>query len=421
MQSVVMVQQSLRLEGKVQISGAKNAVLVSMASLLLVSGKSILRNVPDLEDVYCMGQMLTSLGAHVYFDAENNYLEVDTTHVHGTSVSAEMMQKIRASILVLGPLLGRFKKATLAFPGGDAIGRRPIDFHLSNFEKMGAQIVSEGNTICATAQTLYVGKFIFDYPSVGATENILMAALCVQGTSYIINASLEPEVLDLISLLQKMGADIAIQAPAMIVIHGGKPLHPVDHTVMFDRLEAGTYLLAAAITGGSIEIPNADASIKDIFISKLESMGHTITTSQGAGIYLKANSKMCAVSIRTEPYPGFPTDLQPLMMAVQTLACGQSVVHETVYDNRFLHVPELIKMGALIEIKGNKSYIQGVETLQGTDVCGQDIRGAMCLVLAGLAAQGETIVQGAHHIKRGYEDFEEKMRSLGANISLKTT
>jgi len=421
MQSFVRVQQSLRLEGKVQISGAKNAVLVSMASLLLVSGKSILRNVPDLEDVYCMGQMLTTLGAHVYFDAQHNYLEVDTTHVYGTSVSAEMMQKIRASILVLGPLLGRYKKATLAFPGGDAIGKRPIDFHLSNFEKMGAKIVSEGNTISAVADMLRPGKFIFDYPSVGATENILMAALCVQGASYIINASLEPEVLDLISLLQKMGADISIQAPGMIVIVGGKPLHPADHTVMCDRLEAGTYLLAAAITGGSIEIPNADASIKDIFISKLESMGHQITAFDGTGIYLKANPSMCAVSIRTEPYPGFPTDLQPLMMAVQTLACGQSVVHETVYDNRFLHVPELVKMGASIEIKGNKSYIQGVQQLHGADVQGADIRGAMCLVLAGLAAQGETIVQGAHHIKRGYEDFEKKMRNLGANITLETT
>ena len=421
MQSVVMVQQSLHLEGKVQISGAKNAVLVSMASLLLVSGKSILRNVPDLEDVYCMGQMLTSLGAHVYFDAENNYLEVDTTHVFGTFVSAEMMQKIRASILVLGPLLGRCKKATLAFPGGDAIGKRPIDFHLINFEKMGAKISSEGNTICAIADSLHPGKFIFDYPSVGATENILMAALCVQGTSYIINASLEPEVIDLISLLRKMGADISIQAPGVIVICGGKPLYPVDHTVMCDRLEAGTYLLAGAITGGSIEIPNADGSIKEIFISKLESMGHTITTSDSKGIYLKANPNMCAVSIRTEPYPGFPTDLQPLMMAVQTLACGQSIVHETVYDNRFLHVPELVKMGASIEIKGNKSYIQGVKSLHGADVQGADIRGAMCLVLAGLAAQGQTIVQGAHHIKRGYEDFEEKMRNLGANISLKTT
>jgi len=420
MQHIVVVQQSLHLDGKIYLSGAKNATLVSMASLLLVSGKSILRNVPDLEDVHCMAEVLTSLGAQVYFDTKNNYLEVDTTHVQGTTVSAHMMKKIRASILVLGPLLARFGKATLAFPGGDAIGKRPIDFHLVNFEKMGANIVSEGSTIHAFAPQLHPGKFIFDYPSVGATENILMAALCVQGTSYIINASLEPEVLDLIALLKKMGAAITIQAPGMIIIQGGNPLHAADHTVMYDRLEAGTYLLAAAITGGRIEIPNADASIKDIFLAKLAHMGHEVIAGAQKGIYLKANPIMRGVSIRTEPYPGFPTDLQAMMMAVQSLAQGESIVHETVYDNRFLHVPELLRMGASIVVQGNKAFIQGVSSLQGTLVQGGDIRGAMALVLAGLAAQGTTQIQGAEHLKRGYENFEEKMQSIGAHIILKT-
>ncbi len=417
MQQNFCIQQSLALDGTVHVSGAKNAVLVAIASLLLVKGKSVLYNVPHLQDIWAFKELLEYLGAVVEFDPEAHIFTVDATNIDFIGIPSQMMKKTRASILILGPLLARLKKVQLSFPGGDAIGARPIDFHLQNFEKMGAIVSVEGDVITVQAEQLHPGKFVLDYPSVGATENILMAAVCVPGTSTIVNAALEPEVLDLIKALRSMGAFIDVQ-PARIIIQGGTVLRPVHHTVMYDRLEVGTYLLAAAITGGSVYIPNADACIKEIFLSKLQDMGHKIGIKNG--IYLKATQTPKAVSVRTEPYPGFPTDLQPFMMVAQMLASGSSVVHETVYENRFLHVPELIKMGAQVEIKGNKAFITGVQNLQGMHVQGDDIRAVTALVLAGLVAQGQTVVSGISHLRRGYEQFEEKMRSIGAQINLQT-
>lgn len=417
MQQNFCIQQSLALDGTVHVSGAKNAVLVAIASLLLVKGKSVLYNVPHLQDIWAFKELLEYLGAVVEFDPEAHIFTVDATNIDFIGIPSQMMKKTRASILILGPLLARLKKVQLSFPGGDAIGARPIDFHLQNFEKMGAIVSVEGDVITVQAEQLHPGKFVLDYPSVGATENILMAAVCVPGTSTIVNAALEPEVLDLIKALRSMGAFIDVQ-PARIIIQGGTVLRPVHHTVMYDRLEVGTYLLAAAITGGAVYIPNADACIKEIFLSKLQDMGHKIGIKNG--IYLKATQTPKAVSVRTEPYPGFPTDLQPFMMVAQMLASGSSVVHETVYENRFLHVPELIKMGAQVEIKGNKAFITGVQNLQGMHVQGDDIRAVTALVLAGLVAQGQTVVSGISHLRRGYEQFEEKMRSIGAQINLQT-
>lgn len=417
MQQSFCIQQSLALDGTVHVSGAKNAVLVAIASLLLVKGKSVLYNVPNLQDIWAFKELLEYLGAVVEFDPQAHIFTVDATNIDFISIPSQMMKKTRASILILGPLLARLKKVQLSFPGGDAIGARPIDFHLQNFEKMGATVSIEGDVITVQAEQLHPGKFVLDYPSVGATENIMMAALCAQGTSTIVNAALEPEVLDLIKALRGMGASIDV-LPARIVIQGGHVLRPVHHTVMYDRLEVGTYLLAAAITGGSVYIPNADACIKEIFLSKLQDMGHKVGIKNG--IYLKATHTPKAVSVRTEPYPGFPTDLQPFMMVAQMLASGSSVIHETVYENRFLHVPELIKMGAQVEIKGNKAFVSGVSAFQGTHVQGDDIRAVTALVLAGLVAQGQTIVSGISHLRRGYEQFEEKMRSIGAHINIQS-
>lgn len=411
------------LSGTVHVNGAKNAVLAIMTSLLLTRGKSLLHNVPVLTDVRYMCDVLHALGAYVAFDSENNQLLVDTTHVDKFHVSAELMRKMRASVLVMGPLLARFGKAQLAFPGGDLIGSRPIDFHLTNFQKMGARVIQEGDILYVDAPTgLRNALCVLEYPSVGATENIMMAAALTPGITRIVNAALEPEVLDLINALRSMGAHITILPPSTIEIEGVATLHPIEYRIMPDRLEAGSLLLAAAITGGSITIPNAQPQVMDVFLYKLEQMGHHVTCDiSGRGVSLQATSMPQAVSFTTDTYPGFPTDLQAPMMAAQCLAQGESIIFETVYENRLIHVPELRKMGAQIEIVKDRAYVRGVDTLYGTKLIASDIRASCALVLAGLVAQGITHVSGVDHWQRGYQDLEYKLGALGAHIALKTS
>jgi UDP-N-acetylglucosamine 1-carboxyvinyltransferase len=407
------------LAGEVELVGAKNAVLVTIISLLLTSGRSLLRNVPASADVHEMIELLRHLGAVIFFDTEKHELTVDTTLVHSWTASNAMMQKTRASFLIMGPLLARFGKAHIGFPGGDAIGKRPLDYHFKNFKKMGVTIATESDFLCAEVDTLTAARLVLEYPSVGATENIIMAATRAKGITRIINAACEPEVLDLIACLQKMGARITVEAPATIIIEGVDALNPVDHTVMFDRLEAGSLLMAAAITGGEIYLPHAVRDHLDVVLSKLEEMGHSITVGHnGQGIHLKATLTPHAVSLKTGPFPGFPTDLQAPMMALQCVAQGTSVIEETVFENRFHHAHELVKMGALITVDHNKATITGVEKLYGTQVVASDIRAAMALAIAGLVAQGTTTVLGVHHWKRGYEDMEKKLQRLGAGIYL---
>jgi len=408
------------LKGEAELVGAKNAVLVTIASLLLTSGRSVLYNVPILADVYEMIELLRHVGAVIYFDTEKHQLTVDTTLVHSWTVGNVMMQKTRASFLILGPLLARFGKARIGFPGGDSIGKRPLDYHLKNFKKMGVMIHDENDFLCAEVDTLVAARIILEYPSVGATENIIMAATRAQGTTYIINAACEPEVFDLMSALQKMGARITVVAPATIIIEGVDELHAIEHTIMFDRLEAGSLLMATAITGGEIYLPQAHRDHLDIVLLKLQEMGHEITVgANGQGVHLKATQSPQAVSFKTGPFPGFPTDLQAPMMALQCVAQGSSIIEETVFENRFHHVHELVKMGALITIEHNKAMVTGVNNLYGTSVIASDIRAAMALVIAGLVAQGTTMVSGVHHWKRGYEQrVEKKLQCLGAAISL---
>lgn len=414
------IEQSPALSGTVELSGAKNAVLVTIASLILTNGKSILHNVPASADVFEMAELLSQLGAAVFFDTENHQLTIDTTLLCTHEVSDKLMQKTRTSILALGPLLARFGKARMGgLPGGDAIGKRPIDYHLKNFEKMGVEVFYEGDFLCAEVDELSGTRLVLEYPSVGATENLIMAATMVQGATKIINAACEPEVLDLIAALTKMGAKIKIEAPATITIEGVDVLNPIDHTIMCDRLEAGSLLIAAAATGGEIYIPNADAHVLDVFLLKLEEMGHTITISEnGKGIHLKATQSPKAVSFKTDSYPGFPTDLQAPMMALQCVAQGTSIIEETVFENRFHHAHELIKMGADIKIEHNKAIVTGVEHLYGTHVVANDIRASMALVVAGLVAHGTTIIAGVHHFRRGYDALEKKLQSLGAQIEV---
>ena len=415
----LIIHKSLPLSGEATIVGGKNAVLVMIASLILTEGKSVLTNVPLSADVLQMISLLRDLGAEVLFQANENRLEVDSSFIRKFQLHPQIMKKMRASVLVMGPLLARFGKAEIALPGGCLIGARPIDFHIKNFIKMGVTINVENEFLRAYVDQLKPARLVLDYPSVGATENILMASVLTEDVTTIINASLEPEVMELITVLQKMGAKITIEPPATITIEGVTSLQPIEHEVMPDRLEAGGLLLAAAVTGGIISLPNARYDHLDTFLAKLQEMGHTIEVGyNGSGITLIATDQPQGVSFRTGPYPGFPTDLQAPMTAALCLAEGKSFIHETVFENRFLHVRELQKMGAQISLEGDRAIVTGVEELFGTNVIASDIRASCALVLAGLAAKGKTVVTGIRHWRRGYEALEKKLEALGAQIIL---
>lgn len=417
--SYLHVERSAPLQGKAELVGAKNAVLVIMASLLLTSGKSRLSNVPCSADVINMIQLLRHLGAEISFLQDEHILEIDTTHANKWQVCPDSMKKMRASILVMGPLLARFGCADIALPGGCVIGARPIDYHIKNFIKMGIEIQENGDFLCARASGLKPTRLVLEYPSVGATENLMMAAVLTSGSTHIVNAALEPEVLDLIAVLKKMGAKVTITPPATIEIEGVHELEPIEHAILADRLEAGTLLIATAATGGYIDLPNAPAHAMEVFLLKLEEMGHTIQVGpHGVGISLHATDTPRAVSFKTSPYPGFPTDLQAPMMALQCVAQGKSIIYETVFENRLLHVRELQKMGAQITVEHNMAVITGVEELYGASVIATDIRASCALVIAGLIAKGTTTMTGVHHWKRGYEALEDKLAQLGARIVL---
>lgn len=419
----LLIKKSLPLSGSMHLEGAKNATLVIMLATLLTSGTSILTNVPRSADVHLMIQLLESLGAIIHFDQAIHTMSIDTAHINNYSVSPVIMGKMRASILAMGPLLARFKKVEVAKAGGCSLGARPIDFHLNGFKKMGAIIKEQNSTIIgsfANEIRAEVHRIVFAYPSVGATENILMAATLLPAETIIINAALEPEVLDLIAVLKKMGAQIEIHAPATLYIKGVSKLYSINHSIIPDRLEAGSLLLAAAITKGTISLPNAQPECMDVFLAKLEEMGHVIVSTPGsAGITLKATDRPMAVSFKTSPYPGFPTDLQAPMMAALTLAQGVSFVEETVFENRLMQVAELQKMGADIKIDSYSSaQIKGVARLKGAYVVAPDIRASCALAIAGLAAEGETKMTEIHHWRRGYDALEKKLLSLGGNIQL---
>lgn len=415
----IIIRNAGPLNGTVELAGAKNAILPIMLSLILTSGVSRIRRVPVSQDVFVLIELLTVLGAQVTFDQENRELVADTTNLVPAPISASLMQKMRASVLVMGPLLARFGVAEIGLPGGDAIGARPIDFHLRAFSAMGAVVTTRPDGVVLRAKRLSPVRFILDYPSVGATENILMAAVLVAGESRIVNAALEPEVLDLIAVLRKMGAQIDFAFPATIVVQGVSNLQVFEHDVILDRLEAGTFMLAAAITGGNITIPAIEAATLELFSKKLGDMGHEITVgTDGFGITIQATDKPVGVAFKTMPFPGFPTDLQAPTTAALCCAAGVSSVCETVFESRMHHVPELVKMGAHITVQGSTATITGVDRLVGAPVVAQDIRVAAALVLAGLRADGETVITGVHHLERGYDSLDKKLASLGACIEI---
>lgn len=415
-----IVEQSGPLRGEVQISGAKNAVLPLMAAALLSEEECVIRDVPDLRDVSLMREILSSLGSHIE-EIDENVLSIHTRDILSTEADFELVNKMRASILVMGPLLARKGRAVIPMPGGCAIGARPIDLHLKGFEALGAQIVKndEAGFVEAVAgpQGLIGETIYLDFPSVGATENIMMAAVLADGTTYIENAAEEPEIVDLANFLNKMGAKIKGAGTDTIKIEGVEGLGGAKHTVIPDRIEAATFMLAAAITRGAVHICNAVPDHLKPVIAKLRECGVRIEVGDDDLIVRGDLGPQYATDIKTLPYPGFPTDIQSPFMAYLTTVEGSSTVIETVFENRFMHVAQLGKMGAIIETAGNKANVRGNAKLRGCHVMATDLRAGAALVLAGLAAEGTTEISEIYHIERGYEKFIEKFNSLGAHIT----
>ncbi|RKD23085.1 UDP-N-acetylglucosamine 1-carboxyvinyltransferase [Ammoniphilus oxalaticus] len=412
----IKVRGGTRLSGKVKVSGAKNAVLpIIAAALLPESGVSVIHDVPALDDVHTISEVLRALNAQVtYADGK---LTVDSTTVNHTETPYEWVRKMRASFLVMGPLLARKGNARISLPGGCAIGTRPIDQHLKGFEAMGATIEHGHGYIEASVNGRLRGcKIYLDIASVGATENIMMAATLADGTTIIENAAQEPEVVDLANYLNAMGAKVRGAGTGTIKIEGVEQLYGANHTVIPDRIEAGTFMVAAAITRGDVYIEGAISDHLRPVIAKLREMG-VIVKEEENGVRVTATGKLKAVNVKTLPHPGFPTDMQSQFMALMLTAEGSSVISETVFENRFMHVDEFKRMGAHIKIEGRSAVIKGEARLTGAEVTSTDLRAGAALVLAGLIAEGQTEVGGLQHIDRGYVDFTEKLRGLGADIS----
>lgn len=411
----IIVRGGKRLSGTVKVEGAKNAVLPVIAATLLASeGKSVIYDVPELSDVYTISEVLRHLQADV--TVGNNKIVVDASGELTIEAPFEYVRKMRASVLVMGPLLARKGRARVALPGGCAIGSRPIDQHLKGFEAMGATVkIGNGFIDAEVNGKLRGAKIYLDFPSVGATENIMMAAVLAEGTTVIENCAKEPEIVDLANFLNAMGAKVRGAGTGTIRIDGVTALYGAEHAVIPDRIEAGTFMIAAAITGGNVLVQGAVPEHLTSLIAKLEEMGVTIVEEDN-GLRVIAPDKLKAVDVKTMPHPGFPTDMQSQMMALLMKAEGTSMVTETVFENRFMHVEEFRRMNADMKIEGRSVIINGPCNLQGAEVAATDLRAAAALILAGLAAEGYTRVTELKHLDRGYVRFHEKLAALGADI-----
>lgn len=409
----LIVSQSGSLKGEVNISGAKNAVLPIIAATLLVEGESVIKGVPNLSDVGVMCELLKYLGASVKFEGDT--LIVNAKDIKTNEAPYDLVSKMRASFLVMGPLLARFKRATVSMPGGCPIGSRPIDLHLKGFKALNTKIDVEHGCIDAHTTNLIGNQVYLDFPSVGATENIMMAAALAEGVTVIENAAEEPEIVDLANFINSIGAKVRGAGTNTIKITGAKKLNEVEYTVIPDRIEAGTYMVASAITKGDIIIKNVINDHLRPVIAKLLEVGCMIEEG-GDFIRVKGPEIIKCTDIKTMPHPGFPTDMQSLFMTLLTVAEGNSLVTETVFENRFMHVAELKRMGSDIKIEGKSAMVTGVESLQGAKVKATDLRAGASLILAGLVASGETKISDIYHIERGYVDIVKKITALGGNI-----
>jgi len=401
------------LRGEVFISGAKNAALPIICASLLSDEPLKLGNVPDLHDVVTMRKLLQQMGLTAEASGENLILQGN--HVNKLEAPYDMVKTMRASVLVLGPLVARFGEARVSLPGGCAIGSRPVDLHIKGLQAMGAEISIEHGYIHARAKHLKGARIFFDIVSVTGTENLMMAATLADGVTVLENAAREPEVVDLANCLIEMGANIVGAGSDMITITGVEKLHGAEYRILPDRIESGTFLVAAAATGGSITLRNTSAELLDTVIEKLNEAGATLSIEADT-IHLEMKGRPKSVNLRTSPYPAFPTDMQAQFMALNTIADGSAMMVETIFENRFMHVQELRRLGAQIDVEGNTAFVRGVPVLEGAVVMATDLRASASLVIAGLVAKGETVIDRIYHLDRGYAHIEEKLSRLGANI-----
>jgi UDP-N-acetylglucosamine 1-carboxyvinyltransferase len=405
-----------KISGTISISGSKNATLPILASTILTDKKVIIKNIPIVKDVETMAELLSTIGSKIKLDKVKKKIEIFNERSLKTFAPYSLLKTMRAGVLVLGPLLAKYKMAKVALPGGCSIGSRPVDLHLNALKKMGAKIKIRNGYVLASAKKGLKGCTIrFTKISVGATENVLIAACFAKGKTRLKNCALEPEINDLISFLRKLGCKINKTGKRSIDILGVKKLKPTVHEVIFDRIEAGTYIIAAALTKGNLKIKNIDPKIMLTEIKLLNKMGVDIIKKKNY-IIVSRTKKLKSVNIKTEPYPGFPTDLQAQIMALMTRAEGVSTIKENIFENRFMHVSELRRMGAQIEIKGNTAKIFGKSKLNGAELMATDLRASVCLVLAGLVPSNKTIINRIYHLDRGYEKIEKKLSNCGAKI-----
>ncbi len=409
----IIIQGGNELHGEVPISGAKNAALPILASALLVEGWNTFHNIPDLVDIKTVRKLLTSLG--VKTEGAPPTVRVNAGQITNCKASYDLVKTMRASILVLGPLVARMGEARVSLPGGCAIGARPVNLHIKALQALGASVELKEGYVEAKAKRLKGTTIYFDITTVTGTENIMMAAALAEGTTVLKNAAREPEVVNLAEVLNSMGAKINGAGTDVIVIEGVECLHPVEASVIPDRIEAGTFLIAAGITGGDVRIMGCIPGHLDALVAKLRAAGMSITPADG-GLRARGKKKIDSVDVKTLPYPGFPTDLQAQIMAMMSVAGGLSVITETVFENRFMHVGELMRMGADILIQGNCAIVKGVPELRGAQAMATDLRASASLIIAGLAARGKTEISRVYHIDRGYQDIEKKFSLLGADI-----
>lgn len=411
----LIIKGGNQLHGEVDCSGAKNAGLPILASTILLDGVAKIGNLPHLQDITTMLELLNSMGSHINFD-ENGYIEINSSNIDLPEARYELVKTMRASILVMGPLVAKYGKAKISQPGGCDIGSRPIDFHLSGLEKMGAEIKSDSKYIYLKAHKLKPIEFEFPKISVTGTENLMMAAVFTEGKTTLKNCAKEPEVVELANFLNKCGASIHGAGESTIEITGVDSLGSVEWDVLFDRIEAGTYLVAGAITNGHITVKKIEPKTIQVLTNKLIEMGVNVSYGENWVEADATSSEITCVDIDTEPFPGFPTDMQAQFMALNTIATGSCTIEETVFENRFQHVSQLRKMGADIVLSKNKAFVKGVPNLVGSEVKASDLRASASLVLAGLVGKNRTQIDNIYHIDRGYECIEEKLNKLGADI-----
>ena len=412
---VIKVEGGLPIHGEVTVEGAKNSALKLMAATIMAPGVNTLTNVPNISDVHVMGKVLKRLGATIDVVDEHT-LVIDTTNVNNWETPYELVAKMRASTAVMGPLLARFGKAVVAMPGGCNIGARKIDLHILGLEALGVEFeVAHGNIHASAPNGVSGTTVTLEFASVGATENLIMASVHAKGTTVIDNAAREPEIVDLANMLNEMGAKVRGAGTPVIEIEGVSELHPVTHAVVGDRIEAGTFIAAAAMAGGPVRVRGFNPDHLGLVLKKYEAMGVKIERERD-GVIASSEGRLKSVDIQTLPFPGFPTDMQAQTMAMLSLADGQCVITENVFENRFMFAGEIARMGADIRIEGHHAIVRGVERLSGAQVESPELRGGASLVLAGLVAEGETTVSNIYHIERGYERFVEKLRGLGANV-----